>query len=365
MAATAPTTRRRRRCGVAAGRLTAGLLLVALARHADAGAAGAGGGGGAVGVDGSRRVLSPEAAEDYRRRGHLLTRGVLNRSEVEGVASTLSELLLEHGRRAFAGDGGKKEVRFTFAVHELSPSVAAFVADVRGDLWRAAAKLAGTEDLCLLMDRGFSKDPGDLETHWHRDDEAIGLPAQHPEVRTVHAWIPLSAMGRDMGTLQYLLGTHLRTHGALDSLLASLWGWEFAWFMTAPRAQDDELELGDIAWHDGWVLHSAGANAGDGVRNGMAASFAFCAGPSNCDGLAAQASATDVTCKAASLLFDAGWLARHRNGEEDYAKILLQEPFLYRSGRFLWRSMVGALGGLALHSFCVWVGKPRSKDKAT
>ena len=94
-----------------------------------------------------------------------------------------------------------------------------------------AAKLAGTQKLCVLMDRGFSKettteafspaerrdrestrdtfreifnatsptcsrnysedliivlvvltplqDPGDPETHWHRDDEAVGLPNLH------------------------------------------------------------------------------------------------------------------------------------------------------------------------------------------
>ena len=31
------------------------------------------------------------------------------------------------------------------------------------------------EIICMLMDRGFSKDPGDPETHWHRDDEAVGV----------------------------------------------------------------------------------------------------------------------------------------------------------------------------------------------
>ena len=39
--------------------------------------------------------------------------------------------------------------------------------------------MAGTDELCVLMDRGFAKDPGDPETHWHRDDEAVGIPALH------------------------------------------------------------------------------------------------------------------------------------------------------------------------------------------
>ena len=36
--------------------------------------------------------------------------------------------------------------------------------------------------------------------------------------------------------------------------------------------QDDALELGDVAWHDGWVIHSAGDNRGQQVRNGLAIS---------------------------------------------------------------------------------------------
>ena len=30
-----------------------------------------------------------------------------------------------------------------------------------------------------LPPSGSDQDPGDPETHWHRDDEAIGLPALH------------------------------------------------------------------------------------------------------------------------------------------------------------------------------------------
>ena len=33
-----------------------------------------------------------------------------------------------------------------------------------------------------------------------------------PGIRTVHAWIPLKAMGKELGTLRYLIGTHRREH---------------------------------------------------------------------------------------------------------------------------------------------------------
>ena len=94
-----------------------------------------------------------------------------------------------------------------------------------------------------------------------------------------------------------------------EKLLASLWGWEFAWFATSRTEiwmnkgergmktdfwlrivrmvrfedvdgcsscirteQDDALELGDVAWHDGFILHSAGSNQWQQVRNGLAIS---------------------------------------------------------------------------------------------
>lgn len=298
-------------------------------------------------------AVGPEDAEGFHRNGQELTRGLLSRAEVERVAVRLRGLLLEQGRHAFGGSEGKKEVRFTFAVHELDPAVAAFVGGRMGGLWRAAERLAGTRELCVLMDRGFSKDPNDPQTHWHRDDEAVGLHHQHPSLRTVHAWIPLTAMGRDMVTLQYLVGTHRRSFGWFETLLASLWGWEFAWFLTAPRVQDDALELGDVAWHDGWVLHSAGSNSASAVRDGLAVSFAYCEGPSDCNGAAAPVSAENPTCRVAESLFDEAWLAQHRRGESDYAKTLIQEPLAYRAGRFVWRSVVGGSAGVAVHGLFV------------
>lgn len=297
----------------------------------------------------SAQLLADVDVHLYRERGHVLTRGVLNTTAVSNLAVRLRTLFGEHGRTAFSDGGGQKEVRFTFAVHELDATVAAFLGGRDGELWRAAAKLAGTQELCVLMDRGFSKDPGDPETHWHRDDEAIGLPAVHPLLRTVHAWIPMRAMGKEMGTLQYLAGTHRRSYGWLANLLASVWGWEFAWWVTSPLAQDDAMHMGDIAWHDGWVLHAAGTNKAAQVRDGYAVSFAFCASPGACGHGAAPISKQDVTCRVASHLFGAEWRRRHREGENDYAKTILEEPLAVRVTRFVWRSVLGGAAGLAVH----------------
>jgi len=294
-----------------------------------------------------------EDTQYYKDSGQVLTRRLLDQSAIEHLAARLESLLLQNGRRAFGEEQGQKEVRFTFAVHELDAKVASFIRNRTGELWQAAAQLAGTKELCVLMDRGFSKDPGDPETHWHRDDEAIGLHQVHPGLRTVHAWIPLRAMGRDMGTLQYLVGTHRRVFGWLENFLASLWGWEFAWFMTAAKVQDDGLEVGDVAWHDGWVLHSAGANSGMVVRDGLAVSFAFCNSPDGCGGSAAPMSAVNTTCRIAAWLFDSEWRARHRDGENDYSKNLIQEPVLHQVARFAWRSVVGGAGGLLVHWIAV------------
>ncbi|CAE8628704.1 unnamed protein product, partial [Polarella glacialis] len=276
-------------------------------------------------------LTNSEVLEDlsnqFRIGGSVLTRSLLEPTEVSRLAVRLRELLSEHGRRAF-GDDGTKEVRFTFAVHELDKDVAKFVARRSSRLWQEAERLAGSKNLCVLMDRGFSKDPGDPETHWHRDDEAIGLHRVHAGLRTVHAWIPLAAMNKDMGTLQYLVGTHRRSYGWLENLITAVWGWDVAWFATARTIQDDGLELGDVAWHDGWTLHSAGSNSAQAVRDGLAVSYAYCIDSDGCGGAAAHVSASDPSCRATESLFDKGWRERHRNGENDYSKTLLTDPWM-------------------------------------
>lgn len=294
-------------------------------------------------------IFGEDSIAAFRERGHVLTRGLLDNTQVAILADRLRGILADHGRSAFGDEPGRKEVRFTFAVHELDAFVAEFIGSRAGRLHSVAARLAGTPDLCVLMDRGFSKDPGDPETHWHRDDEAVGLPAVHAGLRTVHAWIPLTSMSSDMGTLQYLVGTHRRSFSWFERTLASLWGWDFVWFATSPVSQDDTMALGDVAWHDGWVVHSAGPNRAGAVRDGLAVSFAYCLDPTGCASDVAPTSPRDPSCHLAERLFDAEWLARHRSGESDYAKTALEEPRAHRALRFLWRSLCGALLGLALH----------------
>lgn len=293
--------------------------------------------------------ISADDVRDYHKSGRLLSRGVLDRGAVQNISARMKKLLTTYGRRAFGGDAGQKEVRFTFAVHELDAGVASFINKRTGSLWHAATRLAGTTQLCVLMDRGFSKDPGDPDTHWHRDDEAIGLHHEYPALRTLHAWIPLGDVEPDMGTLQYRVGTHRQDYSLLQRFLASAWGWEFAQWATCPTVQDEAMQLGDVAWHDGWTLHSAGSNTLGAVRDAYAVSFVYCPRGSPCKKAAMPVSGKDATCKIAERMFDRSWRKRHRDGEQDYAKTLITEPLPVRAARFVWRSVVGAAGGLGVH----------------
>jgi len=216
-----------------------------------------------------------------------------------------------------------------------------------------ARELIGVEgSICVLMDRGFSKDPGDLETHWHRDDEAVGLAKVSSEIRTIHAWIPLTAMGRSLGTLRYVPSSHREgweRHSWPELFLASIGGFDLAYWSLSGLTQDDNLVPGDIAWHDGGTLHSAGANEAGGIRDGYAVTFAYCKDDNKCDGLTGTASKVDVRCHAADHLFDPGWLKRHRDGENEYSKHAIEKPLAERIFHFSWRSIVGAVAGLLVH----------------
>jgi len=216
-----------------------------------------------------------------------------------------------------------------------------------------ARTLAGANgSLCVLMDRGFSKEPGDLETHWHRDDEAVGLAKVSSEIRTIHAWIPLTVMSRNLGTLRYVPGSHREgweDHSWLELFLASIGGFDLAYWALSALAQDDNLVPGDIAWHAGGTLHSAGANEAGGIRDGYAVTFAYCKDASRCERLTEGTSQYDVTCRAADRLFDPDWLKRHRDGENEYTKHALERPLAQQAFHFIWRSIIGALVGLLVH----------------
>eukprot|EP00913_Durusdinium_trenchii_P011628 g10921.t1 len=60
--------------------------------------------------------------------------------------------------------------------------------------------------------------------------------------------------------------------------------------------------------------------------------------------------------RATDVLFDKGWRERHRQGENDYAKTYISEPFAERAKRFVLRSIAGALAGLGLHALAtrIW-----------
>lgn len=312
-------------------------------------------------------VVADEGISLYRLNGQHITRGLLKQALTGShLQDRLKGLLREHGRNAFGDgkdDGTGKEVRFTFAVHELDSAISDFLHDKDGALWQAARGFAGFQDLCILMDRGFSKDPGDPETHWHRDDEAISLHTAYPGMKTVHAWIPLSPMSKEMGTLQYLRGTHKSLGGWFETLVTSLWGPELAWWLLREKFQDDNLVIGDVAWHDGWVVHAAGSNsAPHRVRDGYAVSFGFCSS-GNCRGGASTASSNDIVCRAAESLFDPAWRENHRKGGNDYAKTEITEPFNVQAMRFVWRSVFGAFVGLGVHQLIILASKCCQRQK--
>lgn len=310
-------------------------------------------------------LLQQDLVSSYRSQGHAVSKGLLEASLATALAGKMESLFADYGRRAFS-EGSGKEVRFTFAVHELDSFVADFVTDRNGSLWQEAARLAGTAQLCILMDRGFSKDPGDPETHWHRDDFAIGLPTAAPGLRTVHGWIPASAMRASMGTLRYLLGSHEESQGLMVDVVSALWGQDMANMLFATELQDDDLELGDVAWHDGRLVHSAGSNAEGAVRNGFAVSYAYCpADATGCNGAHAWLDPSAPFCHIAGQLFDAEWKQRHREGEEDYAKELQFEPRSALAARWIARSVLGVAFGLLSSFLCELCVGDRAVDKKT
>merc|ERR1719330_2103353 len=257
--------------------------------------------------------------QSFQRDGCSLSRGLLSENFTLELAPRLRSLLREHtvphlySRPFFFRESGRKEFSFASGIDTRDEQVAEFLATTAGPLWRTATLLANGSELCFLTTRAFSKEPGDLDTHWHRDDDTLGVATVDQKLRTLHAWIPLHSMRREMGTLRYVPGSHRWLFAWIDRPLSLVSPFLFKAWASSDVTADGDVCLGDVAWHDGKVLHAAGANDGDDTRDGFTVSFAYCDAGA-CGDASAPVSASDPTCRISSMIFDKAWMAKRSGG---------------------------------------------------
>jgi ectoine hydroxylase-related dioxygenase (phytanoyl-CoA dioxygenase family) len=129
-----------------------------------------------------------------------------------------------------------------------------------------ATQLMQVDGVRLYHDQALFKEAGGGITPWHADQYYWPLASD----KTITAWIPLQAVSRDMGPLEFSAGSHQivqgREFGISDkSELAIAQKLRVTDFVHVI----EPFDIGEVSFHSGWVFHRAGANTTDQVRKVM------------------------------------------------------------------------------------------------
>ncbi|CAG9466696.1 unnamed protein product [Pedinophyceae sp. YPF-701] len=235
----------------------------------------------------------------YERRGHVTTRQLLpgkavdtlrieankavDTRELEALRQRVRVLCpsvdpqgIKSAEAAFQilADHGDDEVGFLqfFNLHRHSEAVRAIVTSPRL-VATASQILGGVSKLRVYQDCLFLKKPGFGATNWHSDLRMAPLDTH----KLVTAWIPLrDVSGEGDSGLIFAQGSHR------DFALPFWYDLSAEPFDLASRGYPlgsvGRMAVGDVSWHDGWVLHAAPPQPPRSpVRAALAVSY-FCDG---------------------------------------------------------------------------------------
>lgn len=208
-------------------------------------------------LDGDYLVPS-DAAEQLRRDGHTVLRGLCSAEEIEAYRPVIHEAALRLNRETRPlqerDTYGKAFLQIT-NLWRKDEEVARFVLARR--FAKAAADLLGVDGVRLYHDQALFKEAGGGHTPWHQDQFYWPLDTD----ATVTMWMPLVDVPPEVGSMTFATGSHTAdiasfviadaSDDAVEKIVAE---------HGFPRDTHGALAAGDATFHVGKVLHAAPAN---------------------------------------------------------------------------------------------------------
>ena len=211
--------------------------------------------------------VSVEMQERYLREGYLRIPKVVGAGSLSTLARELRvqmRTLNPNQKPLEKRSTYKKAFNQVTNLWQKSKPIQDFV--FRQDLARLAADVMGVSGVRLYHDQALFKEAGGGATPWHVDQVYWPMDT----VKTCTFWIPLQDTPREMGTLSFAKGSHLRSEGRdmviSDESEAFFSNWVNR---SGMEVSDDDFKLGDISVHSGWTVHHAGPNKTDVDREVM------------------------------------------------------------------------------------------------
>jgi ectoine hydroxylase-related dioxygenase (phytanoyl-CoA dioxygenase family) len=195
----------------------------------------------------------------FRENGHILTRSLLNRDEIDSYRQAINAA-------AYAANTEKRplEERDTYGkaflqimnLWRVDEPVRRFTTARR--FAAVAAQLLGVEHVRIYHDQALYKEPLGGHTPWHQDQYYWPLDTYN----TVTMWMPLVDISEEMGMLTFASGSHSK--GVIENLAISDQSDEllddYIKKHHFPIHREKAMQAGDATWHYGTTLHSAPGN---------------------------------------------------------------------------------------------------------
>jgi ectoine hydroxylase-related dioxygenase (phytanoyl-CoA dioxygenase family) len=218
----------------------------------------------------SEYSLQPEQIAAFRRDGYIVLRGVVTRDEMAAyrpiILDAVREKLRAEGRDTSNPVDERDTVGKAFlqVLHlwENYAPMRAFSLSKR--LAKVAAQLLEAPAVRFYHDQVLFKEAGGGHTPWHQDGYYIPLGTD----RVLTMWIPLVDVTPEMGTMNYVPGSH-RKGGLPDVPTSDASEAQYRELIVGSNWQTvstGAMQAGDVAVHNRWTLHNAGPNATNCTR---------------------------------------------------------------------------------------------------
>jgi imidazolonepropionase-like amidohydrolase len=215
----------------------------------------------------SELLIPAEAIAEFRRDGHVVLRGALQRN----VVLTARPLLIAALKRAWpreALDPAARQDAYSQAFVQIvnlgldDDTVRAFTHSRR--LGKIAADLMGVSGARIYSEDWLLKEPGARITPWHQD--AAVYPMHTEAALTI--WVPIQDVLSGMGLVRFARGSHRFGIAPVENI-SDISEEMFSRIIAEQGFAIDEcttIRAGDISVHDGRTIHAAHQNDSGELR---------------------------------------------------------------------------------------------------
>jgi ectoine hydroxylase-related dioxygenase (phytanoyl-CoA dioxygenase family) len=220
----------------------------------------------------TRSVLSEELRQHFAEKGFVRVPNLLPADEVAGFGPIVDGAV----RSRHAGDVRSLDERthyeqsFQQCINLWEDAVEVRPLTFHPVVAATAAALLDVPTVRLWHDQALYKEPGGRGTDAHQDQPYWPIV----EPRTVTAWIPLVDVSLEMGAMGYVPGSHRFGLRKFANIFTAT-GFDLE---QGPEAQGVPpvfvpAEVGDVLFHHGLTIHTAGPNRTRDLRRAHTAIF--------------------------------------------------------------------------------------------